>query len=340
LTSKQRIEAFSTLGKHLKNNEAALQELISQAKVQNPWFTVTNINSAIQSIAENLDDSRLETWLSYYSTNFDGYRNKTVGLVLAGNIPMVGFHDILCTLITGFNVQIKLSSDDKVLIPYILGKLQEIEPLFTKQINFVERLKDFDIVIATGSNNTSRYFEYYFKDVPHIIRKNRNGLAILTGKENEEELKALGHDIFDYFGLGCRNVSKIYFPKGYHYPRFFEGIECFHDIANHFKYHNNYEYNKSIYLVNGDEHLDNGFLLLKKDERLASPLAVVYFEEYENLSELQPVLEDKKQEIQCIVSSIDLGESIPVIPFGESQSPKLSDYADGVDVIDFLIKQI
>lgn len=340
MTSKQRIQAFFALGQHLKNDETALHELITQAKVQNPWFTAENIHSAIESIAQNLDDTLLKTWLSSYSTDFDGYRNKVVGLVLAGNIPMVGFHDILCTLITGFNMQIKLSSDDKVLIPYVLEKLQEIEPSFKSQIQFVERLNKFDIVIATGSNNTSRYFEYYFKDVPHIIRKNRNGVAILTGEENEEQLNALGHDIFDYFGLGCRNISKIYFPKDYHYPTFFEGIESFHDIANHFKYHNNYEYNKSIYLVNGDEHLDNGFLLLKKDERLASPLAVVYFEEYENVEELQPVLEGKKQEIQCIVSTINLGESLHVIPFGASQSPKLSDYADSIDVIDFLIKQI
>jgi hypothetical protein len=340
LTSKQRIQAFFALSQQLKNNDDTLQELIIQAKVQNPWFTTENIQSSIQATAKNLDDTLLQTWLSSYSTNFDGYRNKTVGLVLAGNIPMVGFHDILCTLITGFNVQIKLSSDDKILIPYILKKLQEIEPLFEKQIEFVERLSKFDIVIATGSNNTSRYFEYYFKNVPHIIRKNRNGIAILTGKESKEELNALGHDIFDYFGLGCRNVSKIYFPKGYHYPTFFEGIESFHGIANHFKYHNNYEYNKSIYLVNGDEHLDNGFLLLKKDERLASPLAVVYFEEYQDINELKPVLEEKKEEIQCVISSLNLGESISVIPFGESQSPKLSDYADGIDVIDFLIKQI
>ena len=340
MTSKQRIEAFSTLGKYLESNDEQLQNLIEKARIQNPWFTDENIISAFQAIAKNLNVNNLENWISSYSMRLDGFRNKTVGLILAGNIPLVGFHDILCSLIIGFNVQIKLSSDDNILIPHILTKLQEIEPSFKQQINIVERLKNFDTIIATGSNNTSRYFEYYFKNVPHIIRKNRNGVAILSGKENKEQLKALGNDIFDYFGLGCRNVSKLYFPKGYHYPDFFESIECFHDISYHFKYHNNYDYNKSIYLVNGDEHLDNGFLLLKKDERLASPLAVAYFEEYENLDELKSTLEEKKQEIQCIVSSLDLGESFPVIPFGESQSPKLTDYADGIDVIDFLIRQI
>ncbi len=340
MTSKQRIEAFSTLGKYIKSNDKQLQDLIEIAKTQNPWFTTDNIISSLKAIAKNLNEDSLENWISSYSMDLDGFRNKTVGLILAGNIPLVGFQDVLCCLITGFNVKIKLSSDDKILIPHILGQLQEIEPLFKQQINFVERLKDFDTIIATGSNNTSRYFEYYFKNVPHIIRKNRNGVAIMTGKESKEELKALGHDIFDYFGLGCRNVSKIYFPKGYHYPHFFEGIECFHDIANHFKYHNNYEYNKSIYLVNGDEHLDNGFLLLKKDERLASPLAVVYFDEYENVNELKPILENRKQEIQCIVGSSELEKEFSITPFGESQSPKLSDYADGIDIIDFLVKQI
>lgn len=338
MTSKQRIEAFSALGESLKNEGNSLEDLIHQSVVQNPWFTIENTKAAIQALIQNLDLVRLDRWLSAYSSDFDGYRNKTVGLILAGNIPLVGFHDILCTLITGYNVQIKPSSDDKVLVTYLLNKLQEIEPAFKQQIAFVERLKDFDAIIATGSNNTSRYFEHYFKDVPHIIRKNRNGVAVLSGNESAAELNGLGHDIFDYFGLGCRNVSKIYFPKNYHYPTFFEGIEHFHPIANHFKYHNNYDYNKSIYLVNGDEHLDNGFLLLKKDERLASPLAVVYFEEYDAIADLKPILDAKKDEIQCVMSAIDLGEPIHVIPFGQSQAPGLNDYADGVDVIEFLMK--
>lgn len=340
MTSKQRIKAFSALGIYLKNEEESVQHNIAQAVIHNPWFNKENANAAIQALIKNLEEEQLENWLSSYSINPNYSGNKTVGLVLAGNIPMVGFHDILCALILGFKVQIKLSSDDKLLIPFVLEKLQELEPKFTERISFVERLKKFDLIIATGSNNTSRYFEYYFKDVPHIIRKNRNGVAVLSGKESAQDIEKLGHDIFDYFGLGCRNVSKIYFPKGYHYPTFFEGIECFHNIANHFKYHNNYDYNKSIYLVNGDEHLDNGFLLLKKDERLASPLAVVYFEEYTDLTELVSILESKEEEIQCIVSALPLGEKLKPISFGESQAPKLTDYADGIDVIAFLAKQI
>lgn len=340
MTSKQRIQAFSELAEYIKSDDPHLEGLVIQAKVQNPWFTKENIKSALNAIANNLKKENLTHWLASYATNLDGHQNKKVGLILAGNIPLVGFHDILCTLITGFNVQVKLSSDDKVLIPHLLSKLCEIEPLFNSKIEFVDRLKNFDIIIATGSNNTSRYFEYYFKDVPHIIRKNRNGVAILSGKESKEQLKALGHDIFDYFGLGCRNVSKIYFPTNYHYPDFFEAISSFSKIADHFKYHNNYEFNKSIYLVNGDQHLDNGFLLLKKDERLASPLGVVYYEEYDDLDRLLLILREKNEEIQCIISSPNVNQIIQTVDFGESQSPKLDDYADGVDTVRFLIQQI
>ena len=340
MTSKQRIQSFAKLGLYLNKETEDLQVAINQAVVLNPWFNNENCLAAFKALAKNLDSNLLEEWIAEYKTNTDGYRNKTVGLVLAGNIPMVGFHDILCSLLLGFNVQIKLSSDDKILIPFILNKLQEINPLFEKQISIVDRLNNFDIIIATGSNNTSRYFEYYFKKYPHIIRKNRNGVAVLTGEESKQQLKDLSDDIFTYFGLGCRNVSKIYFPKNYHYPTFFEGIEDAHPISNHFKYNNNYDYNKSIYLINGDEHLDNGFLLLKKDTRLASPLAVVYYEEYNTLDEVKNALENRKDEIQCIVSSINLGEDLKSIPFGESQAPKLNDYADGIDVMEFLLKQL
>lgn len=340
MTSKQRIQSFAKLGQYINNESEHLQEPINQAVVLNPWFNHDNCLAAFTALAKTLELNLLEEWLLKYAINTDGYRNKTVGLVLAGNIPMVGFHDILCSLILGFNVQVKLSSDDKILIPFLLKKLQEINPNFKKQISIVERLDNFDIIIATGSNNTSRYFEYYFKKYPHIIRKNRNGIAVLTGQENKQQLKELSKDIFTYFGLGCRNVSKIYFPKDYHYPTFFEGIEHSNYISNHFKYNNNYDYNKSIYLINGDEHLDNGFLLLKKDVRIASPLAVVYYEEYDTLDEVKSTLESKKNEIQCIVSSISLGENLMTIPLGNSQSPKLTDYADDVDVIGFLLKQL
>lgn len=332
LTSKQRIKAFVRLGHILQNPDEQLSLLISSAKQYNAWFSPQSTAMAVNAIAEMLNEPDLEKWADSNTDEPD--KMNAVGLILAGNIPLVGFHDILCVLASGNKALIKLSSQDKQLIPYILGKLTEIEPGFSEQFEFIERLKDFDAVIATGSNNTSRYFEYYFSKVPHIIRKNRNSIAVLNGNESKEELRALGHDIFDYYGLGCRNVSKFYVPKGYNFNTFFESIEDFKSVADHHKYNNNYDYNKSIFLVNMDKHLDNGFLLLKEDKRIASPLAVVYYEEYENIQEAEKELLENEKGIQCIISRSDL--SMNVLPFGQSQRPGLWDYADGVDTMAFL----
>lgn len=332
LTSKQRIMAFIQLGHILKNPDEQLKQLIASAKQFNAWFTPESTAHAVEAIAKMLNESDLEKWMGAYPDKSD--KQKSIGLILAGNIPLVGFHDILCVLASGNKALIKLSSQDKMLIPYILNKLVEIEPGFCEQFEFIEKLENYDAVIATGSNNTSRYFDYYFSKVPNIIRKNRNSIAVLNGKESAKELHALGHDIFDYFGLGCRNVSKIYVPKGYKFDTFFESIEDFKWIADHHKYNNNYDYNKSIFLVNMDKHLDNGFLLLKEDERLASPLAVLYYEEYENIAELEKKLLAQEDQIQCIVSNEHL--SMKSFAFGQSQCPALWDYADGVDTMIFL----
>ena len=332
LTSKQRIMAFLQLGHILQNPDEQLSSLIDSAKQYNAWFTPQSTAMAVKAISEMLNETDLDKWID--ANTDEPVKMNAIGLILAGNIPLVGFHDILCVLASGNKALIKLSSQDKQLIPYILSKLSEIEPRFTEQFEFIERLKDFDAVIATGSNNTSRYFEYYFSKVPHIIRKNRNSIAVLNGNENREELKSLGQDIFDYFGLGCRNVSKIYVPKGYNFNAFFESIEEFKSVADHHKYNNNYDYNKSIFLVNMDKHLDNGFLLLKEDKQMASPLAVVYYQEYESIQEAERELLDNKEGIQCIVSRSDL--SMNVLPFGQSQRPGLWDYADGVDTMGFL----
>lgn len=332
LTSKQRIMAFLQLCHILQNPDEQLSSLIDSAKQYNAWFTPQSTAMAVKAISEMLNQPDLDKWID--ANTDEPEKMNAIGLILAGNIPLVGFHDILCVLASGNKALIKLSSQDKQLIPYILSKLSEIEPRFTEQFEFIERLKDFDAVIATGSNNTSRYFEYYFSKVPHIIRKNRNSIAVLNGNENREELKSLGQDIFDYFGLGCRNVSKIYVPKGYNFNAFFESIEEFKSVAEHHKYNNNYDYNKSIFLVNMDKHLDNGFLLLKEDKQMASPLAVVYYQEYESIQEAERELLDNKEDIQCIVSRSDL--SMNVLPFGQSQRPGLWDYADGVDTMGFL----
>lgn len=335
MTKQQRINAFVKLGQLLQNYPQDLVQVIEQAQYKNPWYTVGYVKKAIQAIAANLTNEKLQHWLSDYP---DMQSEKTVGLILAGNIPLVGFHDILCVLISGFKAKIKVSTDDAGLTTCVLALLADIEPEVRARFEIVDKLKDFDLVIATGSDNTSRYFDYYFGSKPHIIRRNRNSIGVITGQETPEQLRDLGHDIFDYFGLGCRSVSKIFIPKDYAVSQLFEGIADFKTISEHFKYNNNYDYNKSIYLINGDKHYDNGFLLLKEDTRTASPLAVLYYEEYNSLSELENELNTQQQAIQCVVSAIPLSLESPVFGFGESQCPALSDYADGVNTLDFLFE--
>ncbi|WP_461452769.1 acyl-CoA reductase [Mucilaginibacter sp.] len=327
------INIFSTLGEQLSNPDEQLIEIINDELHYNAWFTPDNVAKAVKAIGKSLNRADLQTWLGKYNFNSS---NKKVGLILAGNIPMVGFHDVLCVLASGNYALIKTSSQDNHLIKYVLQKLVEIQPALADQFSYVERLEKFDAVIATGSNNTSRYFDYYFGKVPNIIRKNRNSTAVLTGNETEQQLHELGHDIFDYYGLGCRNVSKLLVPEGYNFNFFFESIQSYEDIIHHHKYNNNYDYNKSIYLVNRDEHLDNGFLLVKKDERLTSPLAVLFYSNYKILHDAEQMINAESEKIQCVVSDEKLNVSNQVVDFGQSQQPKLWDYADGIDTMDFL----
>jgi hypothetical protein len=327
--------AFSELGKQLSHPNDQLLTLINNEKQYNAWFTDKSVLKAVDAIGKMLNYEDLTTWLNRY--DFDNYgQSKSVGLILAGNIPMVGFHDILCVLCSGNFALIKSSSQDARLIKYVLEMLTAIEPRFAEQYSFVERLEKFDAIIATGSTNTSRYFEYYFGRVPHIIRKNRNSIAVLTGHETASQLCELGHDIFDYYGLGCRNVSKLFVPKDHNFNFFFESIEEYQPIINHHKYNNNYDYNKSIYLVNRDNHFDNGFLLLKEDKRLASPLAVLFYEYYDNPASVQELLNAESENIQCIVSAAPLQLKNQAVAFGKSQQPALWDYADGIDTMQFL----
>jgi hypothetical protein len=328
------IEVFSALGRQLVNPDDTLQHIIQSESNYNAWFTPESVSQAVTATGESLTEANLERWLSAYT--FTEHEPKKIGLILAGNIPLVGFHDVLCVLVSGNIALIKASSQDARLIKYVLQLLVNIKPAFTSQYQFIERLEGFDAIIATGSNNTSRYFEYYFGKVPNIIRKNRNSVALLTGKETTEQLHLLGKDIFDYYGLGCRNVSKILAPKGYDFIPFFEAIESYHPIGNHHKYHNNYDYNKAIYLVNRDKHLDNGFLLLKEDDRMVSPLAVLFYEEYEDMAAAQSWLTKQSENIQCIVSAAPLQVNNQVVEFGKSQHPNLWDYADGIDTLQFL----
>jgi hypothetical protein len=328
------IQIIAELGQQLVNPDETLTQLIQSESNYNAWFTPESVKQAVTAYGNTLTKENLEQWLSAYQVN--EHQPKKVGLILAGNIPLVGFHDVLCVLLSGNIALIKASTQDSRLIKYILQLLANAEPKIANLYQFVERLEGFDAIIATGSNNTSRYFEYYFGKVPNIIRKNRNSIALLTGQETTEQLHLLGKDIFDYYGLGCRNVSKLLVPQGYDFVPFFEAIESYHPISNHHKYHNNYDYNKAIYLVNGDKHLDNGFLLVKEDERLASPLAVVYYEAYKDLASAQALLAEQNLNIQCVVSVAELQISNQVVDFGQSQHPALWDYADGIDTLQFL----
>jgi hypothetical protein len=260
---------------------------------------------------------------------------KNIGLIMAGNIPLAGFHDLICVLLSGNRALVKLSGDDEHLPKCICEILISIEPEFKNQIHFADgQLREMDAVIATGSSNSSRYFDYYFGKYPHIIRKNRNSAAVLSGSEKPEEIHRLGQDVFQYFGLGCRSVSKLFVPAGFDFDPFFTGIFGFKDIINHNKYANNYEYNKTVYLMQGIPLLENGFLLLKEDIGMSSPVAVLFYEYYSNESELRQRLQMDAASIQCLVSGMDAVDSRTA--FGQAQQPELWDYADGIDSLKFL----
>ena len=309
------------------------KDLIQLSQSHNGWYTPENVYFAIQSWATALTEKNLDQWLSAYV--FEPNEPKNIGLILAGNIPLVGFHDFLSVLISGNKVLIKTSSNDQFLLPFLTQYLIAVEPKLADNITFVEgKLENFDAVIATGSNNTARYFEYYFKDKPSIIRKNRNSVAVLNGEETREQLVALGEDIFRYFGLGCRNVSKLFVPKGYSFEAFFDAIFEYQDIIHYEKYANNYDYNKAVFLMSNFKLLDNGFLTIKEDSSYASPISSVFYEFYENLDDLQIQLTSETEQIQCIVSNNLIKDSID---FGQTQRPNLWDYADNTDTISFLL---
>lgn len=310
------------------------EKLIHLSQSHNGWYTPEQVYFSIKSWAEALTDENLDKWLSNYS--FDANTTeKTVALILAGNIPLVGFHDFLSVLITGNKALIKTSSNDQHLLPFLAKYLIAVDGNLKDKITFVEgKLENFDTVIATGSNNTARYFEYYFKDKPSIIRKNRNSVAVLNGNESKEDLENLGEDIFRYFGLGCRNVSKLYVPKGYSFDVFFEAIFKYQDVIHYEKYANNYDYNKAVFLMSNFKLLDNGFLTIKEDASYASPISSVFYEFYESIEDLQNRLDTDSEQIQCIVSNDLIKNSTS---FGQTQNPRLWDYADNVDTITFLL---
>ncbi len=350
MTSIQdRINAFVKLGTFLsqfsnkkiekkdniEHNELFFDGFLHQIKLaqeHNSWFTKDNILHALESWSKSLTKENLKSFSA--SLLNQNNTSKTVAIIMAGNIPLVGFHDFLSVLVAGHSVLVKQSSNDKHLLPFLAKYLEFVDHSFKGNITFTEeKLTNFDAVIATGSDNTARYFEYYFKNKPNIIRKSRNSVAVITGKETHRDFEKLSDDIFQYFGLGCRSVSKLYVPEGYQFDTFFNGMYCKKNIINNAKYANNYDYNKAVYLMSEFDLLENGFLMIKEDESYASPIATIFYEYYSNEIDLKIKLHQDREKIQCIVAK-DFIEN--EVAFGQTQHPILTDYADGVNTLEFL----
>jgi len=324
---QQRIQAFSKLGIYISEcistteSNTDFLKVLRKAESQNPWFTNINSTQAFFGISKMLEEKQLHSWIQNYI--FIEKSPKTIAVIMAGNIPMVGFHDALCVLITGNNLLAKLSSKDSVFMHFLFQKLIEIEPEFDTFITIEEGfVTDFDAIITTGSNNSSRYFEYYFNSYPHIIRKHRNSIGVIIGNEDKETLQKFGSDILLYFGLGCRNISKLYIPEDFDISQIIDCFQPYETLVAHNKYMNNYEY--------------NGFLLFKEDFAISSPLAVVYYEKYSNFAELQTYITMNTDVIQCIVCKDDAFNKKNIEP-GDTQSPNVWDYADDIDTILFLL---
>ncbi len=330
---EDRIRAWATVGHIIKN--LSVQEkarLIEGTKAENSWFTEESIEYALQGIARYLDADKLRGWTK--SLPDVNHTPRKIGVVMAGNIPLVGFHDMLTVLISGHRMLAKLSAKDTFMMQYVAGLLHEIEPRFKEYTYFEEKLKDIEAIIATGSDNSAKYFEYYFANIPHVIRKNRSSCAILQGNESAEDLQTLGRDMFLYFGLGCRNVSKLYVPENYPFSPLLDALAGYDRLLLHHKYSNNYDYNKSIYLVNGEPHYDTGFALFRDNAALVSPISVIYYESYKDQQDLNNKLDQYRDKIQCVVSR--KGWYPDSYPFGKAQEPELWDYADGVNTLAFI----
>jgi len=316
-----------------KNSQQIVKgiELIESVHIQNPWFTKESVQASFRAWGASLVTEKVDAWLNKYQ--LDNLSDKKVGVIMAGNIPLVGLHDALCVLLSGNTLVAKLSSKDNELMNWVLDSIQLIQPAFKERIKRTDKFSEIDILIATGSDNSARYFDYYFKDKKRLIRKNRTSVAVIKGDESAEELIGLSHDVFTHFGLGCRNVTKVFIPRGYDLDLLFNAFFGYKDIINHNKYANNYDYNKAVYLLNKIELIENGFLLLKEDEGLHSPVGVLFYEFYDSLDDVLSRLNEDKEEVQCKVGSFS---DKSFTPFGRAQQPELADYADGVDTMKFL----
>jgi len=335
---EERIDVLVALGEYLQEDSEAKQMALLRTEQDNPWLTQANAQKALDNIATSfLDKDQLTQLANQYPLEAVP-TPQIVGLVLAGNIPAVGFHDILCTFLSGHRAMIKYSDKDKHLIPFMLDFVQKQFPKTADAFIKVDQLKNFDAVIATGNNNSARYFEHYFSKYPHIIRKNRHAVAVLDGEESRSELLALGVDVFRYFGLGCRSVSKLYVPEEYDFPALMSVLDNYKDIMTHNKYKNNYDYNRSVYLLNQVEHLANDCLMVLEHESLLSRIASLHFERYTDIQDVEEKLNQHKSSIQCVATRLDsLSEEWPAVGLGQTQRPTITDYADGVDTMKFLV---
>ena len=331
-----RVDALVKLGQRLQAPSLEREAAMQKALYYNAWFTLENQQAALSALTGHfLEETRLRNWLARYHLP-EHTTPRTVGMVLAGNLPLVGFHDVLCVFAAGHRAQIKLSEKDAYLLPYVLSELADIDARSSTYFERVDRLAGFDAVIATGSNNSARYFEAYFGKYPHIIRKNRNAVAVLHGRESEADLVALGEDVFRYFGLGCRSVSKLYVPQGYDFMPLLEIWHAhFAEIVLHDRYRHNYDYNYALYLINKTPFQMSSCILLTESESIPSRIAGLNYAFYETIEAVESELRAKRDEIQCIVAAPGLLQ-LPAVPFGTAQMPSLSDYPDGIDVLAFL----
>jgi len=326
---QKRIELLQRLQKYLFTNDEEWRNIKEKASFHNGWFTPEFIDLAINNIcSEFLQKEKLENWAQHYHLD-DNVGGKNIGIVMAGNIPLVGFHDFLCVFISGHRQTIKLSSKDDILLKHLVNKMTEWEPDLKEYIEFAEMLKGCDAYIATGSNNSARYFTQYFSKYPNIIRRNRTGVAILTGNETAQELALLADDVHQYFGLGCRNVTKLFVPVGYDFVPLLRAFDKYKYFEDHHKFKNNYDYQLSIALLNNIFYMTNGSALLLENDAFFSAISQLNYSFYEDEKKVIDLLKEN-EDIQCICG-------IWGIPFGQAQKPALREYADGIDTMQFLL---
>lgn len=350
LNLEERINACAILGGKLKTfiekkasgkkehdkEFACFLSVVEKAEKQNPWFIKKFSLFALEAIADMLSVEKLGKWATQYPELYRSNEKRNIAIILAGNIPLVGFHDLLCSFMANHYCICKLSGKDELLMKYIVDLMIEIDPRCASYFSFADdHLKEFDAVIATGSNNTSRYFEAYFGKFPHIIRKNRNSIGIIAGNESKEELMNLADDIMLYFGMGCRSISKLFIPEDFQIEQLFENLNHYSFVTGHTKYMNNYDYYRSVYLLNKVPFLENGFLHLKEDTTISSPISVLFYEKYEDIKDVYRKISEERDKLQIIVGIPGIYDE--TISFGKCQKPELWDYADRTDTLNFLL---